>query len=173
MNMDLKELQSFGAVAPPRTLVAKTIDINYPVPLPQSQWADPAVAEYPDNPETAKRTLKTHIRKRSSADFIEMVQADKHMQPFVAILRCVCNADGTQVFADIDQVVSLAEWLILPLALAVSEVNDFGPKSSPPRTNSGAKSRSPSAVGRSKSGKNQSATKNSKSGSPTATNAAP
>lgn len=169
--MDLKQLQAMGAINS-RALVKKDIAIKRPVPIPQADWSDPEVAEYPDDPKIVEETVQVHIRKRSSADFIEMMNADDRDKPFVAILRCVCHPDGSQVFESLDQLMGLKEWIWIPLMMAVNEVNEFGLKNSQPRTSSGAKSRSPSAA-RSRKRKNASVKKSARSGSPTATNLAP
>lgn len=156
--MDLKQLQAMGAINS-RALVKKDIQIKRPLPIPQDQWADAEVAEYPPDPEMVEESVETYIRKRSSADFIEMMNADDRDKPFVAILRCVCHADGSQVFSSLDQIMGLKEWIWIPLMMAVNDVNEFGLKNSQPRTSYGAKSRSASADVPSKSGKKRSARK--------------
>ena len=170
--MDLNHLQAMGAIAT-RTLVKKEIPIRRPETKPKQDWADPAVPEFVEPKTLVDDKLVTYIRKRSGADFVELMQAEDRHKPFVMILRCVCKADGSQVFESLEQVESLEEWLWIPLAAAAREVNQFGPKKSPPRTSSGASSRSPSAAGRSRSGKRRSAKKSARSGSPTGPSAAP
>jgi len=170
--MELKQLQAMGAIAS-RTLVQKDIQIKYQKPLPQGEWADPAVPEYPDKPEMVEETLRVFVRKRSAIDSAEFMRATDRERGFLAILRCVCNKDGSQLFDDLDQVASLADWMWIPLAAAVYEVNEFGPKNSQPRTSSGASSRSPSAAGRSRNGKRRSPRKSSLPGTHTAPGSAP
>lgn len=170
--MDLQQLQAMGAIAT-RALVPKTIMIQYPKPLPQEQWADPAVPEYADVPEMVDETLDVHIKKRSSMDAAEAMRAPERERVFILILRCVCKPDGSQVFDTLDQVVSLKEWIWIPLAAAITEVHKGGEaKNSQPRTSSGASSRSPSAGGRSRSGKRRSPRKSERSGSRTGPSAA-
>lgn len=170
--MDLIQLKAMGAITP-RSLVQKDVSVRYPVPLPQEQWIDPEVAEYPDPSEYAESVISTHIRKRSSADFIEMLNVRNAEKPFIAILRCVCKPDGSQLFESFEQVIALQDWLWIPLMKAVNEVNEFGPKNSLPRTSSGARSRSPSAAGASRNGKKRSLKKSAPRGLPTEPNAAP
>lgn len=170
--MELKQLQAMGAIAA-RTLVPKDIQIKYQRPLPPEQWAEPGVPEYPDKPEMVEETLRVFVRKRSAIDSAEFMRASDRERGFLAILRCVCNEDGSQLFSDLEQVASLADWMWIPLAAAVYEVNEFGPKNSQPRTSSGASSRSPSAADRSRSGKRRSPKKSSQSGAHTAPSSAP
>lgn len=169
--MDLKQLQAMGAIEH-RPLVPKKIPVKYPVPNDPATWADPEVAEYPDTPEFKDGIFDTHIRKRSSADFIELTSAPNREKPFVAIFRCVCNPDGSQLFETMDQVLGLKEWLWIPLMTAVNEVNQFGPKNSRPRTNSGMNSPSSSAA-RLRKRSSASRKKSGPAGSPTEHSAAP
>lgn len=169
--MDLKQLQAMGGMEH-RPLVAKNIVVKYPVPNDPSTWADPEVPEYAEKPEFLEQTIDAHIRKRSSADFIELTSAPNREKPFVAIFRCVCNPDGTQLFETMDQVLGLKEWLWIPLMTAVNEVNQFGPKKSNPRTSSGMSSRSSSGARSLKRNKG-SAKKSGQAGSPTESSAAP
>lgn len=169
--MDLSSLKAMGAISS-RSLVKKDVLVKYPVPLPQEQWTDPEVAEYPDEVKYQEDTIEIHVRKRSSADFIELTQAEDRLKPFVIIFRCACKPDGTQIFDTLDQVLSLKEWFWLPLMTVVNEVNEFGLKNSQPRTSSGAKSRSSSAAARSRNGKKRSLKKSAPSGLRTGPSAA-
>lgn len=168
--MDLKQLQAMGAIVP-RTFYEKTIPIRRPVLKPVEEWAEADAPEKTD--KFVDDTITVHIRKRSSADFLEMVTAPDRDKAHIAVLRCVCKPDGAEVFESLEQTKQLEEWLFIPLMLAVNEVNKFGLKNSQPRTSSGANSRSPSAAGRSRNGKKRSAKKSARSGLPTATSAAP
>lgn len=170
--MDLKSLKAMGALTS-RSLVKKDVAVRYPVPLPQDQWANPEVAEYPDPMVYEETTIETHIQKKSSADFIEMMQARDSEKGFIAVFRCVRQADGSQVFDTFEQVMALNEWLWIPLMRAVYEVNEFSPKNSRPRTSSGAKSRLPSAAAPSRNGKKRLVKKSGLSGSPIAPTPAP
>lgn len=166
--MDIKQLQAMGAIVS-RTLHKKEVKIRYRPLLPESEWTDPKEPE--PQPEYVDETLTTWIRKKSSADFIEMLQADDRDKALIAVYRCVCHEDGTQVFESLAQVSQVEEWLIVPLIMAVNEVNGFGLKNSTPRASSGAKSRSLSAAVPSQNGKTRSARKNSTHGLPTGTSA--
>ncbi len=155
--MDIKQLQAMGALVS-RVLTKVEVKVKRP--------SDPENADS----ERIDDTVDVWIRKRSSADFLEMVNAPDRDKAHIAILRCICHEDGSEVFESLDQAKQLAEWLFIPLMLAVNEVNSFGLKNSQPRTNSGAKSASSSAA-RSSKRKPGSLKKNAQSGSPTGTSA--
>ena len=152
--MDFKNLQVIGAFVP-TTLTKRTITINYP-----SDPEDQASERITD-------TVDVWIRKRSSADFLEMVQAPDRDKAHIAILRCVCLEDGSEAFDSLERVKQMAEWLFIPLMVAVNEVNAFGLKNSQPRTSSGTSSPSSSAA-RSRKRRAGSPRKNAPVGSPTA-----
>lgn len=159
--MDLRQLQALGAFVS-RDLVKRTITFSYYPLTPADSWADPKEPEY----ETERRTdtADIHIRKRNSADFMEIVQASDRDKACISIHRCVCNPDGSPLFADLEQVRSLTEWMLIPLLNAVNEVNSFVPGKSRPRTSSSVTSRSPSAEGQSGSGAKRSRKKSARSG---------
>lgn len=159
--MDLQKLQALGGFVP-ATIFKRDIPITYRPLTPAESWADPDVPEHEQAPVTDM--LTTYIRKRSSADFMEIVNATDADKAFLALLRCVVHPCGTPVFADLAQTKQLAEWLLIPLLTAVNEVNTFDAKKSQPRTSSGAASRSPSAAEASRSGKRLSRKKNARSG---------
>lgn len=167
--MDLKQLQAMGAFVP-KTLFKREVEFDRPVLRPEAEWASPDEPEYTG--ELVKESVTAWIRKRSSADFMEIRQAPTRDQMSVALLRCVCHEDGAEVFESIDQVRQLEEWFFVPLMWHVSEVNKFGAKNSQPRTSGGANSHSASAAGRLRSGKRRSVKKSSKSGSSTPPSAA-
>lgn len=150
--MDIKQLQSLGAISS-RNIIKKQITFRYPEPLPADQWADPKAPEYPDNPEIVDGKAEVFVRKRSAADFMELVSSPDREKGCYSILRCVCNEDGSPLFESYEQVDNLADWMFVPLLLAVNEVNKITPKHLPPRTNSGSTSPSRSGAGRSRSGK--------------------
>ena len=137
--MDLKDqLQAMGAFVPQK-LHRKTIQIARPVPLPESEWADPEVPEYGE--EIAKEEITVHVRMGSSADEIEMAAATERERPFVAVYRFVCDEAGAQVFESVAQAMTLKTWLVMPLFKAISEVRGNAPKASRRKTSSGSKSR--------------------------------
>lgn len=153
--MNLQQIRALGAIST-RPLVPKTITFRYPEPLPVEQWTDAETPAYPDQPEMKDGVLDTLIRKRSASDFYELLRAPPREQACVAILRCVCDTDGNPVFGSVEQIDNLADWLFVPLLLAVNEVNSAAPKFSAPKTKSGAISLSPSGGVRSKSGSRRS-----------------
>lgn len=167
--MDLKQLQAMGAIIP-RTLFKREVPIKRPELKPANEWADPTVPE--KTGEWLDDTVTVYIRKKSSADFMEMVAAPDREKAHIAVLRCVCDEKGCEVFESLDQAKQLEEWLFIPLVMVVNEVNQFGLKNSQPRTSSGAKSRSASAEGRSRNGKLRSVKRNGQSGSHTEASAA-
>lgn len=167
--MDLKQLQVMGALVP-RTLFKKDIPIRRPVLKPADEWANADEPE--ESGEIADDTVTAWIRKRSSADFLEMVQAPDRDKAHIAVMRCVCHADGSEVFESLEQCKQLKEWLFIPLMVAVNEVNGFGLKNSHPKTSSGMSSRSSSGAP-SRKHKRGAARKNARPGSPTAPSAAP
>lgn len=172
--MDLKQLQAMGGINA-RSLVKREIPIMRPPMKPEAEWEDPSVPESDDlapKEQWAKSTLEVHVRKRSAADFYELLSSDDRNKPLIVILRCICNSDGTPVFESLEQVDQLKEWLWMPLAVVANEVNKLDPKNSRPRMSSGAKSRSPSVAVPLRNGKKRSAKKSAKSGVPTGPSAA-
>lgn len=166
--MDIKQLQAMGAIVT-RSLFKKDIPVRRPVLRAPEEWADPNEPE--KTGEFIDDVLTAHVRKRSSADFLEMVQATDRDKAHIAILRCICHEDGTEVFESLAQAKQLEEWLFIPLMLAVNDVNGFGLKNSQPRTSSGTSLPSSSAA-RSRKLKRVAAKKNAQAGSPTGTSAA-
>lgn len=159
--MDLLQLQALGAFVP-AAIFKREIAIKFRPLKPADTWADPDVPEREAGYVT--QSMTAHIRKRSSADFLEMVGAPDGDAPFLTVLRCVVHENGAPVFASLEQVKTLHEWILIPLATAVKEVNTDDAKKSQPRTSSGAASRSPSAAAASRSGKPRSRKKNARSG---------
>lgn len=159
--MDLLRLQALGAFVP-AAIFKREISIKYRPLTPAETWADPEVPER--EADYITESMTAHIRKRSSADFLEMVGAPSGDAPFLTVLRCVVHENGAPVFANLEQVKTLHEWILIPLASAVKEVNTDDAKKSQPRMSSGAASRSPSAAGASRSGKPRSRKKNARSG---------
>lgn len=169
--MDIKQLSSMGAFIP-KGLVKKEVEIKRPAPIPESEWDDPSVPEF-DEENLLSESMTIHVKRRSSADFLQMVNAKDNEKALVAVLLSVVDESGNQVFEDLDQVSQLKEWLLIPLMLAVGEVNSPGKKkNSRTRKNFGVSSPSPSEDGASPNGKKPSAKKNAQHGSPTATNEA-
>lgn len=160
--MDLQQLRLMGAIKD-RSIVPRTITTMKHRPLlPESEWVESGVPQYAE--EAIEDTIDCFIRKQSAADAIEIAGTERRLQPFVYVLRCVVDQNGAQVFPDLDTVIFLEEWILGPLFKAVKEVNHADPKPSPPRTNSGASSRSVSGGAPSPSGKKFSRRKSFKRG---------
>lgn len=159
--MDYQELKALGGIVS-QALVKKEIQFRYHAPLPEDQWADPAMPEFADEATDATATI--YIRKRTSRDFLDVVRAPESQQAFINLFRCVCNEDGTPLFPSVEDAGHLAEWLLVPMLTAVNEVNSFLPKRFPPKTSSGANSLSPSAAGASGNGRKRSTRKSGRSG---------
>jgi hypothetical protein len=151
--MDLKQLQAIGAIVPLK-LFKREILVRRPELKPRAEWPDPEVPERTG--EYLDESMTVHIRKGSSADAIEVANASARERPFVAIYRSICDEKGAPVFPDLETTMQLETWLVVPLFNAINEVQVVGSKNSQPRTSSGVSSRSPSAAGRSKSGKRRS-----------------
>ena len=134
--MDISQLQAIGGLSP-RSLQKRTVEFTYPKPTPSSDWEDPTVPEYPELPEMVKGSLDVWVRKQSSADYIEMVGAQRNERSDLLLIRCVCHEDGRAVFTA-EQVTQLKEWIYIPLLLAVNEVNNAAAKKARPRTSGGA-----------------------------------
>lgn len=141
--MDISKLQGIGAFVP-LAVFKREVSISYYPLKPVETWADPDVPEH--EAERVVDTITTYIRKRTSAQFLELCGADDPDKPFLTVLHCIVQADGSPVFEDVDQVKRLAEWMLIPLVRVVSEVNTFAAKKSVPRTSFGAVSPSPSAA---------------------------
>lgn len=181
--MQLSDLQAMGAYVPNK-LVKKIVPIRRPKPIPESEWADKNTPEFSD--EWMDDKLAVHIRIGSAADRIEILRAPGRDQPFIAILRAVCDAQGKPLFESLEQVMGeidpetgesvpntgLADWLVFPLFNAITEVAKDRPKALRPRTNGGAKSHSPSEDEASANGSEPSTKTNGPSGKPTEQSAA-
>lgn len=168
--MNLEQLRALGAFKD-RSIVPRSVTLKHKPLLPESEWDDPNVPKYADEP--FEDSIDCFIRKRSSADNLELARAEEHLVPHLTVLRGVVDKNGKPIFPDLDTVVGLEEWVLLPLFSAVAEVNTIGPKASPPKTSSGANSRSDSGAARSRSGRKWSRPKSAKRGSSTPASAAP
>jgi len=161
--MDLNQLRAIGAIKD-RSLVKKTITCGHFPFLPEEDWANPNIPEY--STDKVEHTFDVFIRKRSSADSLEVFRTENRHQAHVFVMRCVLSEKGEQVFPTLEDVESLEEWLFLPLLTAVREVNQLNPKPSPPKTNSGANSRSASGGEASRNGRKRSRKKSRLFGTP-------
>lgn len=160
--MQLNQLLQLGGVVP-STLFVRELPVTYRPLKPTGEWSDPDVPERES--EAITQTVTVHVRKRSSADFLEMVNAPEADKPFIALLRCLVTPEGAPVFSDLDHAKRIEEWLLVPLLTTVNEVNGTDAKKYLPRTSSGAVSPSPSADGASRSGSKRYRNKSGRSGS--------
>jgi len=140
--MQLNDLKAIGAFVPSK-LIERTVKFQRPVQRPESEWEHPDIPELTG--EVADESVTVWIRRGSAADAIEMMQAQRREQPFVAIFRSICHKDGTQVFESVEQAESLQLWLAMPLFEAITEVAGKSPKASRRRTSFGSKPASPTA----------------------------
>lgn len=159
--MDLNKLQAMGALVP-MTLFTREIEVTYHPLKPAAEWESPDVPEHLDDLVT--ETMTVYIRKRNSADMLDVSFADGADRSLLTVLRCVVHPDGKPVFENIEQVRRLEPWLSIPLMRAVTEVNQYDAKKSAPRMSSGARSPSRSAAGASRSGSKRSPRKKGRSG---------
>lgn len=168
--MDLNQLRALGAFKN-REIVPRTVTMKHKPLLPETDWPDSGIPAYSE--AVVENTVDTFIRTQTAADTIELSRCEERFLPALMVLRCVVNEKGEQVFPDLDTVLSLQEWVLVPLYMAVAEVNAFAPKRSPSRTSSGANSRSGSGAGPSRNGRKFSRQKNSRPGRNIAASTAP
>lgn len=162
--MDINQLRSMGLMAA-NPLVKKTITIHY---YPFKEGSESEREE-----QSVEATVDFWLRKFTAADRIALNVAEGEERAYVGIQRCVFTEDGKPLFPDIDTARELDLEMFAQLLVAVNEINGSAAKKSQPRTSSSAKSRSPSAAGRSQNGKKASPMKKSASGSNTETSTAP
>lgn len=167
--MDLHELQAMGAFVT-RKIFKREITVKFRPLRPEVDWEEPGNPEHEE--AEVERTMTVYIRKASAADLLEIASVDDRNRPFVTIHRCICNADGSEVFPDLETASQLATWLLLPLFEIIKTVNPDTRKKSPPRTSSGARSRSLSAGKPSSNGKSKCPPMKPSLGDSTATSAA-
>lgn len=150
--MDLQQLQAMGAFVSNRP-VKRVVEFKRPIPVTESEWADPDVPEFTGEFEDV--TMDVFIKRTSSADDFVILRADKDDRAHATVLRRIVNSDGERVFESIEQVKQLAAWMFLPLVQVLNEVTPSAPKAqtSVPTTRSGSRSRSRSADAPRKSGK--------------------
>jgi hypothetical protein len=140
--MQINDLKAIGAFVPSK-LIERTVKFQRPIQKPESEWEHPDIPEFTG--EIADESVTVWIRRGTAADAIELMQAERREQPFVAIFRSVCHKDGTSVFESVEQAESLQLWLAMPLFEAITEVAGKTPKASRRRTSSGSKPASPTA----------------------------
>lgn len=180
--MELSQLQSIGAFVP-KTLFRKEVEFSQPVLKPEAEWVDAGVPEFTG--ELVDSNMTIWVRKRNSADFMQLRLAPDVDKWHLALVLSVCHEDGRPAFVDkldekgrleisaLDRAKQLRDWLFVPMMTAVNEVNGEGAKNSQPRTNGGASSRSASAGEQSRNGRRLSRKKSSTRGARTPPSAAP
>lgn len=168
--MNLSDLQSMGAFASTK-LAKREVKFKRPIQRPAENWADADVPEFTG--EMADESMTVYIRPATSADLIEVARADDRSRPFVALMRALCNADGSPLLPDLDTAMRLQPWLALPLLEASNEARGALPNASAPKTSSGANSPSPSGDEASASGRTESRSTKNRSGVSTEPSAAP
>lgn len=150
--MDLQKLQAMGAFVSNRP-VKRVVNLQRPIPAPESEWSDPDVPEFTGEFEDV--SMDVFIKRTSSADQIFIGRVDAEDRSHAFVLRHVVDEAGVRVFESMEQVKTLTLWMFMPLATAVNEVIKATPKAkaSIPETRSGSRSRSRSAAAARKSGK--------------------
>lgn len=168
--MDLQQLQAMGAIVPSR-IVKREVKFKRPEMKPEEEWADPEEPEYTD--KVFDETMTVYIRRGSSADGLELLQADDRDKMFVAIQRCIVDEKGNPVFPSFEIASRIKLWLSIPLFNAIAAEGNVGPKSSRRRKSGGATSPSPSADAASGNGSTPSTSTSSKSGTRSKKSSAP
>lgn len=162
--MDLVQLRQMG-LASANPLIKKTITIKY-FPLKEGSETEREEKEIDG-------TLDFWLRKFTAADRMAVSAVSGDERIYESIYRCVFKEDGTPVFPDIETARELNLKMFSELFLAINEINGGSTKKSQPRTNGGTRSRSPSAVGRSRNGSKRSQAKKLTGGSSTPTSTDP
>jgi hypothetical protein len=103
--------------------VKKTLEVDAPVMKPESEWADPEVPEATGEYEPA--TIDVYFKRISSADQLAFARAKQEDHSHLIIYTVVVHPDGQQMFESLEQVKTLASWIMFPLIMAVEE---FSPK---------------------------------------------
>lgn len=135
--MNLNDLMAMGAITP-RTVFKRDIKVKFRPLKPENEWAEKGNPEHEDN--EVEKTITVFIRKANSADLLEITNANDRQRPFVAIYRCICNEDGSEVFPDLETTTTIAPWLLIPLFNVIQTVNPDSKKKSLRKMNSGVKS---------------------------------
>lgn len=149
--MSLNDLQALGAFVPIKP-VKRTIECERPIMTPQEEWESPDVPEFTG--ETERVSIDVYLKRMSSADEVAIAQAPADMQPFVMVFRLVRNPDGSPLFESVDQVASMASWVLAPIVSEIEKITGTRPKKPSTRaTHSGSKSRSGSEEEAPKSGR--------------------
>lgn len=156
--MNINDLKAMGAFVSTKP-IKRVIDVEIPVPVDQSEWADPDIPEFTD--EVTKETIDVYFKPVNSSDQIAIAKAVQDDQLFTMVYRLVTKPDGSPLFDSLEQTKTLSDWLAFPLMQAIE---DLAPKKSnaTQRTSSGSNSASLSEGEAPKNGKNPSASSGKK-----------
>ena len=123
--MSLKDLQALGAFVPTKPF-KRTIEFDKPVLAPEEEWDSPDVPKFTG--ETERVSIDVYFKRMSSADEVAIAQAPADLQPFVMVFRLVRNEDGSPLFESVDQVASMASWVLAPIVSEIEKIEGSRPK---------------------------------------------
>ena len=123
--MSLKDLQALGAFVPTKPF-KRTIEFDKPILAPEEEWDSPDVPKFTG--ETERVSIDVYFKRMSSADEVAIAQAPADLQPFVMVFRLVRNEDGSPLFESVDQVASMASWVLAPIVSEIEKIEGTRPK---------------------------------------------
>lgn len=123
--MSLKDLQALGAFVPTKPF-KRTIEFDKPILAPEEEWDSPDVPKCTG--ETERVSIDVYFKRMSSADEVAIAQAPADLQPFVMVFRLVRNEDGSPLFESVDQVASMASWVLAPIVSEIEKIEGSRPK---------------------------------------------
>jgi hypothetical protein len=123
--MSLKDLQALGAFVPTKPF-KRTIEFDKPILAPEEEWDSPDVPKFTG--ETERVSIDVYFKRMSSADEVAIAQAPADLQPFVMVFRLVRNEDGSPLFESVDQVASMASWMLAPIVSEIEKIEGSRPK---------------------------------------------
>lgn len=123
--MSLKDLQALGAFVPTKPF-KRTIEFDKPILAPEEEWDSPDVPKFTG--ETERVSIDVYFKRMSSADEVAIAQAPADLQPFVMVFRLVRNKDGSPLFESVDQVASMASWVLAPIVSEIEKIEGSRPK---------------------------------------------
>ena len=123
--MSLKDLQALGAFVPTKPF-KRTIEFDKPILAPEEEWDSPDVPRFTG--ETERVSIDVYFKRMSSADEVAIAQAPADLQPFVMVFRLVRNEDGSPLFESVDQVASMASWVLAPIVSEIEKIEGSRPK---------------------------------------------
>jgi hypothetical protein len=123
--VSLKDLQALGAFVPTKPF-KRTIEFDKPILAPEEEWDSPDVPKFTG--ETERVSIDVYFKRMSSADEVAIAQAPADLQPFVMVFRLVRNEDGSPMFESVDQVASMASWVLAPIVSEIEKIEGSRPK---------------------------------------------